>query len=95
MALWLAGMSLFDAVLPLDDDVGGRRVLAASGVAGWLSRVPTIQWIITVFMFIAGVNFALQVRVARGNGGRWSTDEEFRAYAGVVVVASRCSAVRC
>jgi trk system potassium uptake protein len=87
LALWLAGMSLFDAVCH------AMTTLAAGGfsphpqsIAGYAS--PAIHWIITLFMFIAGVNFALQVRVARGNGRALLQDEEFRAYAAVVVVAS-------
>lgn len=87
LALWLAGMSLFDAVCH------SMTTLAAGGfsphpnsLAGYPSA--TIQWIVTVFMFVAGVNFALQVRVARGNGRALVDDEEFRAYGAVVLVAS-------
>jgi trk system potassium uptake protein len=86
-ALWIAGMSLFDSVCH------SMATLAAGGfsphpasVAGYPSA--SIQWIIIVFMFIAGVNFALQVRVARGNGRALINDEEFRAYTAVVLAAS-------
>jgi trk system potassium uptake protein TrkH len=87
LALWLAGMSLFDSVCH------SMTTLAAGGfsphpasMAGYPS--PTIQWITTAFMFVAGVNFALQIRMARGNGRAVIDDEEFRAYTAVVVVAS-------
>jgi trk system potassium uptake protein TrkH len=87
LALWWAGMTLFDAVCH------SMATLAAGGfsphpnsLAGYPSA--SIQWIITAFMFIAGVNFALQVRVARGHGRALLDDEEFRAYTGVIVVAS-------
>lgn len=87
LALWAAGMSPFDAVCH------AMTTLAAGGfsphpasLAGYPS--PLIQWIVVVFMFAAGVNFALQVRVARGNTRAFFRDEEFRAYAGVVLAAS-------
>jgi trk system potassium uptake protein TrkH len=87
LALWLAGMSFFDSLNH------SMTTLAAGGfsphplsLAGYPSA--PIQWIVIAFMFAAGVNFALQVRVARGNGRALLHDEEFRAYTLVVVVAS-------
>jgi trk system potassium uptake protein TrkH len=87
-ALWLAGMSLFDAVCH------SMATLAAGGfsphplsVAGYGSAL--IEWIIIVFMFLAGANFALQFRVfVRGHAVALVNDEEFRAYTGVVLAAT-------
>jgi trk system potassium uptake protein TrkH len=45
------------------------------------------DWIITVFMFIAGANFALQYRAVRGGRVALMQDEELRAYSGVVLIA--------
>jgi trk system potassium uptake protein TrkH len=87
LALWLAGMTLFDAVChSMTTLAAGGFSPHPSSLAGYPS--PTIQWIITAFMFIAGVNFALQVRVARGHRRALVDDEEFRAYTAVIVVAS-------
>jgi trk system potassium uptake protein TrkH len=47
-----------------------------------------VDWIITAFMFAAGANFALQYRAVRGSRVAIGQDEEFRAYAGIVLVAS-------
>jgi trk system potassium uptake protein len=87
VALWLAGMSLFDAV------GHSMTTLAAGGfsphprsIEGYQS--PAIEWIISGFMFLAGANFALQYRVARGHGWALARDEEFHAYTGVVIVAT-------
>jgi trk system potassium uptake protein TrkH len=44
-------------------------------------------------MFIAGANFALWYRAARGSRQALAQDEEFRAYAGIVIVASVLLAV--
>jgi trk system potassium uptake protein len=86
-ALRIAGMSLFDAVCH------AMTTMAAGGfsphplsIAGYQSAA--IDWIITAFMFIAGANFALQYRAVRGSRAALAQDEEFRAYAGLVLVAT-------
>jgi trk system potassium uptake protein TrkH len=91
-ALAVAGMSLFDAVCH------AFTTLSAGGfsphplsVAGYQSAA--IDWIIIVFMFIAGANFGLQYRAVRGGRRALVQDEELRAYAGVVAVASLFLAV--
>jgi trk system potassium uptake protein TrkH len=91
-ALLLAGMSLFDAVCH------SMTTMAAGGfsphpmsIAGYQS--VAIDWIVTVFMFIAGANFALQYRAVRGGRHALAQDEEFRAYFGLVLVATAVLAV--
>jgi len=86
-ALWLAGMSLFDAAC------NSMATLAAGGfsphplsIAGYQS--PAIEWIVIVFMFAGGANFALQYRVAQGHGRALLNDEEIRAYVGVIIVST-------
>lgn len=86
VALMLAGMSMFDAVCH------AFTTLAAGGfsphplsIAGYDSAA--IDWIITVFMFAAGANFAMQYRTLRGSRAALVQDEEFRAYAAVTLVA--------
>ena len=87
VALMLAGMSLFDAVCHAMTTMaaGGFSPHPAS-IAGYDS--PAIDWIITVFMFAAGANFALQYRAVRGSRVAIAQDEEFRAYGGVLLVAT-------
>lgn len=88
VALRLTGMSWYDSVSH------AFATLAAGGfsphelsLAGY--RNPAAEWVIIVFMFIAGANFALQYRaLARRDFRLLSGDEELRAYAGVVAVAS-------
>jgi trk system potassium uptake protein TrkH len=86
-ALMLAGMPLYDAVCH------ALTTLAAGGfsphpqsIAGYDSAA--IDWITTAFMFIAGANFALQYRAVRVSRVAVAQDEEFRAYVGVVIVAT-------
>jgi trk system potassium uptake protein TrkH len=86
-ALAAAGMSIFDAVChSLTTMAAGGFSPHPLSIAGYKSA--TIDWIIIVFMFAAGANFALQYRAARGSRMAIAQDEEFRAYAGVVVVAA-------
>jgi trk system potassium uptake protein TrkH len=47
---------------------------------------PTIEWIIIGFMFLAGANFALQVRAIRGRPLLFFRDDEIRVYVGIIVV---------
>ena len=82
--MWLAGQSFFDAVCH------AMATLAAGGfsphpqsIGGYQS--PAVEWIVIVFMFIAGANFALQYRaLARRDWRILTSDEELRAYAGIV-----------
>lgn len=88
LALWLVGMSPYDAVSH------AFTTLAAGGfspnptsIAGYAN--PAAEWIIIVFMFVAGANFALQYRALATRSVRILTgDDELRAYAGVVLVAT-------
>jgi trk system potassium uptake protein TrkH len=88
IALWLAGFSWYDAINH------AFTTLAAGGfsphplsLAGYQN--PAAEWIIIVFMFLAGANFALQYRaLARRDFRILSSDEELRAYTAVVVVAT-------
>lgn len=82
------GMPLFDAVC------NSFSTLAAGGfsphpqsIMGYNS--PAITWIVILFMFLAGGNFALQYRVFFQ--GKWRgliQNEEFRFYATIVVLMS-------
>jgi trk system potassium uptake protein TrkH len=87
VALVLVGVPLFDAVC------NSFSTIAAGGfspnpmsIAGYQSAA--VDWIVTAFMFIAGANFALQYRAVRGGRMSLVQDEEFRAYFGVVAVAT-------
>ncbi len=86
-ALVAVGMPLFDAVC------NSFATMAAGGlsphplsIAGYQSAA--VDWIVTIFMFVAGANFGLQYRAVRRSRNALVQDEEFRAYTGVVVVAS-------
>lgn len=77
--LWIAGMEFFDAVCHSFTTMatGGFSTKQAS-VAHWSS--PAIQYIIIVFMFLAGTNFTLSYLALRGSFKRVFHDEEFKYY---------------
>jgi trk system potassium uptake protein TrkH len=88
IALRLAGFSWFDAVCH------AFTTLAAGGfsphpesIAGYDN--PAAEWVIIVFMFLAGANFMLQYRAILKRDFRIvARDEEVQAYTGVVVLAT-------
>jgi len=88
IALWLAGFTLFDAICH------AFTTLAAAGfspnpqsIAGYNN--PAAEWVIIVFMFLAGANFALQYRaLAQRTFTIVFRDEEMRAYAAVIALAT-------
>ena len=86
-ALHLAGMSTYDAVTHTFTTMAtGGFSPYGQGIAAFDS--PLIEAIITIFMFIAGANFALLYRTLYTDHKILFKDEEFKFYTAVVVVAS-------
>lgn len=88
LLLWLAGMTPLDAVI---------HSFAAISTGGFSShdasvaffRSPAIELILTAFMFLGGVNFALHFLAFRGRDPRlYFHDGEFRIYALVLLAAT-------
>lgn len=86
--LSFAGMSLFDAINHSMSTMatGGFSTKNAS-IAHW-NDTPMIQYIIILFMFIAGTNFVLSYFAFKGKIKRVLFDEEFRLYASFIIVFS-------
>ncbi len=80
LLLKLAGMGYFDAINHAMSTLstGGFSTKNAS-IAYWNSQ-PLIQYIITLFMFIAGTNFVLSYLVVKGKFSKLMNDEEFKYY---------------
>ena len=86
IALIAAGMPVFDSLC------NALATLAAGGVSPNPTSIagynnPAAEWIIIIFMFLAGANFALHYRTLRGELTVLPSDEEFRAYAAIVAVS--------
>ncbi|WP_079513241.1 TrkH family potassium uptake protein [Maribacter arcticus] len=84
--LQIAGMSFFDAInhAMATLSTGGFSTKNAS-IAYWNDQ-PLIQYIIIFFMFLAGSNFVLSYFAFKGKIQKVFKDEEFRYYAGFVIV---------
>lgn len=84
LALMLAGMSLYDALTHTFAGMacGGFSTYNA-GIEAFNS--PLIEFILTVFMFAAGANFALYYRAIFIDKNFLLKDEEFRTYAFILL----------
>ncbi|MDU8885238.1 potassium transporter TrkG [Yeosuana sp. MJ-SS3] len=84
--LKVAGMSFFDAInhAMCTLSTGGFSTKNAS-IAHWNGQ-PLIQYIIMVFMFLAGTNFVLSYFAFKGNIQKIIKDEEFKLYFKFIIV---------
>lgn len=83
--LKLAGMPLFDAICnSFSTLAGGGFSPNAESIMGYHSNL--INWIMILFMFVAGVNFALIYKVyLNKKPALLFKDEEFLTYLGIVI----------
>ncbi len=83
--LKVAGMGYFDAINHAMSTLstGGFSTKNAS-IAYWNGQ-PVIQYIIMVFMFIAGTNFVLSYFAIKGKFSKYLHDEEFKYYSIAIV----------
>ncbi len=85
--LMLGGMDFVDALCHAFATMatGGFSTRNAS-VGAYLS--PYIEWVITVFMLLAGMNFALHFKFLRGNFRSLFSDTEFKTYVCIFLAAT-------
>ncbi len=84
--LFLGGMTLFDAVCHSFATVAtGGFSTKQTSIGYWTS--PYIHYVISIFMLLAGVNFALFFLVYTRNFKKIRKNEELRAYLLIVVVS--------
>jgi len=87
IALMIAGMSFFEAIC---------HAMATMATGGFSTRdasvgafaSPAIDWIIIVFMFLAGTNFTLHYLALTGKVRAYWGDDEFRFYVTVILLAT-------
>lgn len=88
VSYWMAGMSWFDAFGHSFSTVaiGGFSTHDAS--IGHFDNI-NIEIIAIIFMFLAGINFALHFTAFRSmNGYAYFYDPEFKTYAGILIIAA-------
>jgi len=85
--LVVCGMGPYDAVVhALTTLAAGGFSPNAQSLAGYAN--PMAEWVLVVFMMLAGTSFVLQVRVFSGRPLAWTRDGEFLFYCGVAAVIS-------
>lgn len=89
LLLMVGGLSFFESLCTTFGTIatGGFSPRNAS-IAAYAS--PYIHYVITLFMFIAGVNFSLHYWALRGNPRHYLRNPEFRFFSGVIAVALAC-----
>ena len=81
-------MPLYDSVChALTNIAAGGFSPSPLSIMGYNS--PAIEWVIIVFMFLAGTSFILQFRALR-RPSVFLKDEEFKVYVWLVVTAAAC-----
>jgi trk system potassium uptake protein TrkH len=84
--LWLGGMGLVEAVCHAFATMAtGGFSTENNSIAAYHSDF--IEWVVILFMYLAGVNFLLHFRALRGDVGLMSGNREFRFYNAVIVIA--------
>ncbi len=85
--LRIAGMSVYDAVCHALSTLGtGGFSTKNASVAAYNS--PAIDWIITSFMFLAGINFSLYYSAFRGDFTTIRKNSELKAYIAITLGAT-------
>ena len=78
-ALLLGGMNLFEALTHTFGTMATGGFSPLNRSIGQYGNAY-FEWVITLFMFLAGTNFALHFLALRGDLGAWWRNEEFRFY---------------
>jgi trk system potassium uptake protein TrkH len=84
--LIIAGMPVFDSMIHAFGTAGTGGFSSKALSVGYYNN-PWIDWIITIFMFLFGANFALYFLIIKGDWKSALKNEEFRFY-GLTVLAA-------
>lgn len=85
--LMFGGMSLFDALTHTFGTVATGGFSTKNNSVEYFGSAY-IDWVITVFMILAGINFTLHFRLLTGRFGSVIKDSELKAYLGIIVIAT-------
>ncbi len=83
--LLFGGMSLFDALCHMFATVATGGFSTRNHSIGQFES-SYIEWVVTIFMFLAGTNFALHLRALRGNLTGYRKNNEFVFYSAILLV---------
>lgn len=80
------GLSLFDSLCHAFSTLGTGGFSTRNASVGAFGN-PAVEWVCTIFMLAAAVNFALYYRFFTGRVGDIWRDSEFRAFCGIVAAS--------
>ena len=81
-----AGMSFFDALNHSMSTLSTGGFSTKNNSISYWNDTPLIQYIITLFMFLAGANFVLSYFGFKGNIRKIIKDEEFKLYLKFIII---------
>ncbi len=85
--LMLGGLNWFDATTVTFGTLGAAGFVPKNlSIAGYYSDY--VEWVCTIFMFLAGANFALYFKLLQGKVKRVVRDGEFKLYFQIVMITS-------
>jgi trk system potassium uptake protein TrkH len=87
LALVVAGMGPFDAVCHSFATLATGGFSTRDASVGFFAS-PAIEWIVTIFMALAGMNFVIHYRVVTQGPRAIGRDVELRYYVAMLIVAS-------
>lgn len=93
MLLWAAGMSFFDAINHSFATLSSGGFSTKNLSLAYWNDTPIIQYIVMLFMFLAGSNFVLSYFMIKGKFKKIFSDDEFKMYLNIVFLATLLSAV--
>ena len=82
--LWFGGMSVFDSINHAINTLSTGGFSTKNASVGHYES-PFIQWVITIFMLIGGINFSLHFSALKGRLGAYFKSEEIRVYLAILV----------
>jgi trk system potassium uptake protein len=87
LAFYAAGMSLFDAVNHMCTTLSTGGFSTYNASIGFFNS-PLIEWVCIVFMAIGGTSFILLIKIRHGERRIVRKNSEFKAYYGIIAVAT-------
>ena len=91
--LKIAGMNFFDAINHAMSTMATGGFSTKNASAAFWNDQPVIQYILIIFMFLAGLNFVLSYFGFKGNFRKIFRDDEFKWYTGFILLFSFITAL--
>jgi len=86
--LSFAGMSIFDAVNHAMSTMASGGFSTKNNSLAFWNHLPLVQYIIILFMFLAGSNFVLSYFALTGKINKVIKDDEFKTFLSLVIIFS-------